>query len=127
LTIWRHDDQLKDDPADKATTFDKVRASEAKRMRQERTRKALETAIDVVQEVYSWWPGSIWVGALAESTDSAGAAGMPAAAAGVAGSALADLGVDMPGRVMTFPMRPGPLLPGGRPDNGLRSGVIRYG
>jgi len=48
---------LEDGLADDATTLDKVRADEAKRTwRQERTRKALETAIDVVQEVYSWWP-----------------------------------------------------------------------
>ena len=57
LTVRRHDGVLEDGLADDATTLDKVRADEAKRTwRQERTRKALETAIDVVQEVYSWWP-----------------------------------------------------------------------
>jgi len=57
LTVRRHDGELKDGLADDATTLDKVRTDEAKRTRrQERTRKALETAIDVVQEVYTWWP-----------------------------------------------------------------------
>jgi len=52
---------------------------------------------------------------------------MPAVAAGMAGSALTDLGVGMPGRVIIFPVRPGPLLPGGRPVNGFRGGVIGHG
>ena len=57
LAVRRRDVQNEDDPADDAAPLDEVWASEAKRARrQQRTRKALETAIDAVQEVFNWWP-----------------------------------------------------------------------
>jgi hypothetical protein len=57
FTAGRRDGQHKDDPADEQTPLEKLWAHEAKRAkRQQRTRGALENTLDVVQEIYNWWP-----------------------------------------------------------------------
>ena len=56
-TVKRHDGQDQDDPADEQVPLDKAWANEAKRSkRRQRTRKALEITLDVVQEISNMWP-----------------------------------------------------------------------
>jgi len=51
----KHQDQ--DDRADEQAPLEELWAHEAKRARrQQRTRRTLEIALDVVQGINSWWP-----------------------------------------------------------------------
>jgi len=55
--VKRHDGQDQDDPADEQIPLEKVWANEAKRTKlRQRTRKALEITLDVVQEISNLWP-----------------------------------------------------------------------
>ena len=56
-TAGRHDGQDQDDPADEQIPLEKSWADEAKRAkRRQRTRKALDVTLDVVQEISNLWP-----------------------------------------------------------------------
>ena len=56
-TVQRHHGQHQDDPADEQILLERVWASEAKRTkRRQRTRRALEITLDVVQEISNLWP-----------------------------------------------------------------------
>ena len=56
-TVGQHDGQDKDDPADEQIPLEKSWADEAKRAkRRQRTRKALDVTLDVVQEISNLWP-----------------------------------------------------------------------
>ena len=56
-TVGRPDGQDKDDPADEQIPLEKSWADEAKRAkRRQRTRKALDATLDVVQEISNLWP-----------------------------------------------------------------------
>jgi hypothetical protein len=56
-TVQGDDGQHQDDPTDEQAPLDKLWANEAKRTRRrQRTRKALEVTLDVVQEISNFWP-----------------------------------------------------------------------
>jgi len=56
-TVGQHDGEDQDDPADEQIPLEKSWADEAKRAkRRQRTRKALDVTLDVVQEISNLWP-----------------------------------------------------------------------